>query len=49
MANKKESKKWLLVKNGVVIFKGTEKECAKKIMKDITGQLEIYPEEARIK
>lgn len=37
-----------VVRNGEVVFSGTEEECGEIVAKDLTGELEIYPEEGRI-
>ena len=46
--NKNLPKSWYLVRNGEVLLKGTEVECVFEIWSDVTGELEMYPEEARI-
>ena len=38
---------WYVVKDGEVIFSGTEEECDNMIENDTTGQLEMYPESGR--
>ena len=40
---------WHIVRNGEIIFTGTEKECEEIISKDTTGEIEMYPEEAMIR
>lgn len=40
---------WYIVKNGEVVFEGTEKECGEIISKDMNGELEMYPDEAMMK
>lgn len=40
--------KWYIVKNGEIMYAGTEKECEEIIKNDITGEIEMYPETARI-
>ena len=42
---KKMMQKWYVVKNGEIMYNGTEKECAKIMMNDMTGELEMYPVE----
>ena len=37
---------WYLVRNGEILFKGTEVECAFEIWIDETGELEMYPADA---
>ena len=39
---------WYVVKFGEIIFSGTEEECGAIVAEDLTGDLEIYPEEGRI-
>ena len=46
---KRLMQKWYVVKNGEIIYTGTEKECGKIIEEDMSGKLEMYPEEARQK
>jgi len=46
--NKELPESWYLVRNGEIQFKGTEMECAFEIWIDMSGELEMYPEEARI-
>lgn len=41
--------KWYVVRNGEIVYVGTEKQCVKIIESDMSGELELYPEEARIK
>ena len=41
--------KFYVVKNGIVVFSGTEKECIEIIAEDLSGELEMYPEEGRAK
>ena len=43
-----KKEKWYVVKNGEIVFYGTENQCGKIIAKDMTGELEMYPESARI-
>ena len=38
---------WCVVKDGEVIFTGTEEECSEMIENDMTGELEMYPESGR--
>ena len=38
-----------VVRNGEILFTGTENDCIDFIKTDLTGELEIYPEEGRIK
>ena len=40
---------YYVVRDGEIIFSGTEEECGKIIEKDMTGRLEIYPASARIR
>lgn len=40
---------WHIVRNGEVVFTGTEKECGEIISKDMTGELEIYSEGAMVR
>lgn len=37
--------RWLVVRNGDVVFSGTEGECVMIIAKDETGDIEMYPAE----
>lgn len=39
---------WYVVRFGKIIFRGTEEECGAIIAKDMTGDLEMYPEDGRI-
>ena len=41
--------KWYVVRNGEILFTGTENQCVRIIDKDESDNLEMYPEEARIK
>ena len=43
-----KQERWYVVRNGEIVFSGTEKQCAKIIQKDLTGELEMYPASARI-
>ncbi len=38
---------YFVVRNGEIVFRGSEEECGKIIEKDMTGELEIYPASAR--
>ena len=40
--------RWYVVRNGEILFSGTEKQCARIIAKDEVDGLEMYPESARI-
>ena len=40
--------KYYVVKDGKVLFSGTEEECAEIIANDMSGKLEIYSEMGRI-
>jgi len=40
------AKKYLVVKDGDVVFAGSESQCVEMIEKDMTGMLEMYPETA---
>lgn len=42
-----EEETWYVVKDGEVIFTGTEEECNEMIENDMTGLLEMYPESGR--
>lgn len=39
--------RFYVVMDGEVLFSGTEEECEKIVAEDMTGDLEIYPENAR--
>lgn len=41
--------KFYVVKNCIVVFSGTEEECIEVIAEDLSGELEMYPEEGRAK
>ena len=41
--------RFYIVKNGIVIFSGTGEECIEVIAEDLSGELEMYPEEGRAK
>ena len=36
---------WHVVRNGEILFTGTEEECSMKIEADMTGELEMYPQD----
>lgn len=38
--------KWFVVRNGEIVFSGTEEECGAIIAEDETGELEMYPADA---
>ena len=38
--------KWYVVRDGEVIFSGTEDECGAVISEDMTDELEMYPADA---
>ena len=40
---------WYVVKNGEIMFRGTEQECIEMIREDMTGELEIYSKDGRAK
>lgn len=42
-----DEENWVVVKDGEVIFTGTEEECNDMIENDMTGLLEMYPESGR--
>lgn len=39
---------WYVVKNGVIVYVGTEEACVEIIAEDMTGELEMYSEEALV-
>ena len=39
---------WYVVRNGEIVFVGSEQQAIEIIENDITGQLEMYPQEGRI-
>jgi hypothetical protein len=39
---------WYVVRNGEIMFRGTEQECIEMIREDMTGELEIYSEDGRV-
>ena len=44
-----KKERWYVVRNGEILFCGTEKQCGRIVAKDEVGWLEMYPESARIK
>ena len=40
---------YYVVRDGEILFTGTEEECGKIVLKDMTGRLEVYPASARIR
>lgn len=40
--------KYYVVRNGEILFTGTEEECGAIVAEDLTGELEIYPETGRV-
>ena len=45
-ANSEEA--FYVVRNGDILFFGTETDCSAMVEKDVTGLLEVYPASARI-
>jgi len=39
---------YYVVRDGEILFSGTEAECDEIVSRDMTGQLEVYPASARI-
>ena len=39
---------YYVVRDGEILFSGTEAECNEIVCKDMTGRLEVYPALARI-
>ena len=39
---------YYVVRDGEILFSGTEAECDEIVGRDMTGQLEVYPASARI-
>lgn len=42
-----DGKVWLVVMDGMVVYRGCEMRCAYTISKDETGLMEMYPETAK--
>lgn len=42
-----KKEQWYVVHNGEIIYSGTETQCSKLIAKDMTGELEMYPESGK--
>lgn len=40
---------WYVVRCGVILYVGTEEACAEIIAEDMTGELEMYHEDALVK
>lgn len=40
--------KYYITRNGEIIYTGTKEECITILQEDITGELEMYPETAKI-
>jgi hypothetical protein len=39
--------KWFVVRNGSIVFSGSEKECSEIVANDMSGELEMYPASAK--
>lgn len=41
--------KWYVVRNGQIVFSGTEDECVEIVANDMSGELEMYSQDAFVK